>query len=453
MSPKKRTILIIEDDSRTAGSAVALLQENGYRATESGNGESRQQLEECRERLHKSEAQWERTFNSFTDIVTLQDTAFRILKINRTGCETLDQTCMDIVGRPCFELFHGSAEPCPDCPLLEAKEDFQSYTREIFHAPLGKTFLVSAAPILNEQGELEFIAHVAKDISLWKEAEKEKEHMQAKLLHAQKLESVGRLAAGIAHEINTPIQYIGTNVDFLKDGFRDISRLMGIAQGMIAVAETGAIPSEMIADAGKALEEADWEFLREEIPAALQQSGEGVQRVSSIVRAMKEFSHPGSKEKTMVNLNRIITTTITVARNEWKYVAEVETRLDPELPEVNCLRDEMGQVILNMLVNAAHAIGEKPRAGQAGGKGKITVETGCNMDWITLRISDTGTGIPETIKTRIFDPFFTTKEVGKGTGQGLAISHDVIVEKHGGTIEVDSSPGKGTSFLLRLPRT
>jgi signal transduction histidine kinase len=177
---------------------------------------------------------------------------------------------------------------------------------------------------------------------------------------------------------------------------------------------------------------------------------DGVQRVAKIVRAMKEFSHPGSEDKKLVDINRAIETTITVARNEWKYVAEIETCLDPALPLVPCLAAEFNQVILNLLINAAHAIAEK--CGEAApAKGLITIATQGNAEWVEVKIQDSGTGIPENIQSRVFEPFFTTKEVGKGTGQGLAIAHTVIVRKHNGRIWFESEAGKGTAFSLRLP--
>ena len=193
----------------------------------------------------------------------------------------------------------------------------------------------------------------------------------------------------------------------------------------------------------------DLGFLREEIPKALEQSADGVQRISGIVRAMKEFSHP-SQEKTPVDLNRAIQSTITVASNEWKYVAEIKTELDPRLPMVECLPGEFNQVILNMIVNAAHAIGDVVGDG-GNGKGTITVSTRQRDGWAEVRIADTGAGIPAQIRDRIFDPFFTTKEVGKGTGQGLALAHNVVVKQHGGTISLESEVGKGTCFTIRLP--
>jgi signal transduction histidine kinase len=187
-----------------------------------------------------------------------------------------------------------------------------------------------------------------------------------------------------------------------------------------------------------------------EVPQAIQQSLQGIGRVTTIVRAMKEFSHPGSEEKSDTDLNRAIETTITVARNEWKYVAEVVTDFDPALPLVRCLPGEINQVILNLIVNAAHAIADVVE-NNGKSKGTITIRTRSQGDRVEIRVSDTGTGIPETIRAKIFDPFFTTKGVGKGTGQGLAIAHSVIVDKHGGTISCETEVGKGTTFVIRLP--
>jgi signal transduction histidine kinase len=272
---------------------------------------------------------------------------------------------------------------------------------------------------------------------------------QTRLLQAQKLESVGQLAAGIAHEINTPAQFIGSNIEFLNESFADVERLIDtLRKAMRRIAE-GSDPVEAGREADTMLEELDWDYLRNEIPTAIRQSKEGVRRVTTIVQAMKEFSHPGSKEKAFHDLNRIIETTITVASNEWKYCAKVETNLDPDLPQVFCLADEIGQVFLNLLINAAHAIaGKNPGS---TGEDLIIISTHGYAEHVEICIEDTGGGIPENILERIFDPFFTTKSIGKGTGQGLAISHDVIEKKHSGSISVTSEVGKGTIFTIVLP--
>jgi two-component system, NtrC family, sensor kinase len=274
---------------------------------------------------------------------------------------------------------------------------------------------------------------------------------QTRLLQAQKLESVGQLAAGIAHEINTPAQFIGSNIDFLKESFGDVTNLINALKQLLQAITQGSAISETSREAEKLLAELDWEYLEDEIPNAILQSIEGIKRVTSIVQAMKEFSHPGSKEKAYYDLNKIIETTITVASNEWKYCAEIETHFDQNLPQVFCLADEIGQVFLNILINASHAIAAK--TADNGEKGLITVSTRHFPEHVEICIGDTGGGIPENIQAKVFDPFFTTKGVGKGTGQGLAISHDVIVKKHNGSISLTSEMGKGTGFTIQLPLT
>ena len=195
---------------------------------------------------------------------------------------------------------------------------------------------------------------------------------------------------------------------------------------------------------------ADIAYLTEELPKSIEQTLQGVARVAKIVRAMKDFSHPGAVEKVPTDLNHAVESTVTVAHNEWKYVADLDLVLDPQLPRVSCLPGELNQVILNLVINAAHAIGDVVGDG-AGGKGRIRVSTSRQGDWAEIRVQDSGTGIPEAVRGRIFDPFFTTKAVGKGTGQGLTIAHLVVVKQHGGTIEFETALGKGTTFIVRLP--
>ncbi len=199
------------------------------------------------------------------------------------------------------------------------------------------------------------------------------------------------------------------------------------------------------------VEEVDLEYIRQEVPKAARQSLEGIERISRIVRAMKDFSHPGTDVKTDIDMNKAIESTITVARNEWKYVAEMVTDFDPGLPFVPCLPAEINQVVLNIIINASHAVADTLKQNGSETKGTITISTRAMGERAEIRMGDTGTGIPENIRSKIFDPFFTTKEVGRGTGQGLAISRSVVVDKHGGTITFDSEVGKGTCFVIRLP--
>lgn len=302
---------------------------------------------------------------------------------------------------------------------------------------------VTINPVRTASGDAKGISLIGNDVSARKS-------LETQLLHAQKLESIGNLASGIAHEINTPIQYVGDNIRFLQDSFRDLFALVDEFSGLAKAAESAAFERDRLDSIRRVSATIDLPYLIEQIPKAIGDSLDGVERVASIVSAMKHFSHPGGAEKTPVDLNRAIESTITVARNEWKYLADMETVFEPDSPAVCCLPGEFNQVILNILINAVHAIGEVVGDG-SNGKGKITVVTRSDHDWFEVRISDTGPGIPKAIRGRIFDPFFTTKDVGRGTGQGLAIAHNVIVDKHRGTLTFDTEEGKGTTFLVRLP--
>jgi PAS domain S-box-containing protein len=269
--------------------------------------------------------------------------------------------------------------------------------------------------------------------------------MQLQAATASKLESIGELAAGIAHEINTPTQYVGDNVRFLGDAFENVQRCIEALSALIAQhGET--MPSKRVREQ---LDRTDMPYLCEEIPKAIAQSLDGIHRIAKIVAAMKEFSHPG-QERTPTDINHAIANTITVATNEWKYVARIETDLDASLPAVAVVPGEFNQVILNIIVNAAHAVAEA-RGSDGSKMGTIRITTRRVPGWVEIDISDDGCGMPRHVQDRIFDPFFTTKPVGKGTGQGLSIAHNVIVKKHRGSICVNSEPGQGTTFTIRLP--
>jgi two-component system, NtrC family, sensor kinase len=272
----------------------------------------------------------------------------------------------------------------------------------------------------------------------------------AAALHTQKLESIGQLAAGIAHEINTPIQYVGDNTRFLKKSFTRLVEVVQSFESVVRAAQQGPVEAARVEEALAVAKRCKLEYLSAEIPKAIEQSLEGIDRVAGIVRAMKEFSHPDRTQSVPTDLNKCIETTITVARNEWKYVAEMAPELDRSLPLVSCIPGDFNQVVLNMIVNAAHAISDRVGDGSQG-KGTITISTRTDGDDVEIRIGDTGTGIPESCRRKIFDPFFTTKEVGKGTGQGLAIAYSVIVKKHGGTITFETEENVGTTFIIRLP--
>ncbi len=275
----------------------------------------------------------------------------------------------------------------------------------------------------------------------------ERRHLESELQQAQKLESVGRLASGIAHEINTPVQYVGDSVHFLRDGI-DALLLLSTRLGEVAVLPETSSQAERASLRSEAEDAADVDYLRDRMPKAIARSIDGLERVAKIVRAMKEFAHPDQTGQAPADLTRALEATLTIATNEYKYLATLETQFE-ELPQVVCNISEVNQAVLNIVVNAAHAIGDLVKG--TNERGVIRVATRVEQDWAVIEISDTGGGIPEAIQGKIFDPFFTTKEVGKGTGQGLAIARSVIVEKHGGTLVFTSARGRGTMFTLRLP--
>ncbi len=256
----------------------------------------------------------------------------------------------------------------------------------------------------------------------------QRKHLETELVHAQKMEAVGQLAAGIAHEINSPSQFVNDNVMFLKDAVNEL---------LAAVSGEGEIPDAK-----------EIEFLRENAPGSAEQALQGMERITTIVKSMKNFAYrDAASEKRPQNVNQAIEATAVVATNEWKYHAELKTDLDPNLPFVPCNIGEINQVVLNLIVNAAHAIRDSELK---DGKGLILVSTRQYDQYVVITIQDDGGGIPEHVQGKIFEPFFTTKEVGVGTGQGLAIAHNVITKSHGGHIWFETEQGKGTTFFIRL---
>ncbi len=274
--------------------------------------------------------------------------------------------------------------------------------------------------------------------------------LELQLRQAQKLEGIGQLAAGIAHEINTPTQFVGDNIRFLKDSWGPVAEFLNFCGTVQSECATGPVSREHLQQFCELHQKCDLEYLSEHIPKAIDLCLEGVKRIAKIVKGFKEFSHPGSEEKRAINLNQAIETTISVARHEWKYCAELVTAFDADLPLVPCLVGEFNQVMLNLIVNSAHAISN---AAEKSGKGKgtITISTQREGEWARIAVADTGAGIPAEIRSRVFEPFFTTKEVGKGTGQGLALAHAAIVKRHQGQLWFESEPGQGTTFFIRLP--
>ena len=278
----------------------------------------------------------------------------------------------------------------------------------------------------------------------------EERALALQLDQARKLEAIGSLAAGVAHEINTPTQYVTDNVRFLEEGCHDLLEFATEVFSCIEACGADEVPD--LESIEKRAEEADLKYLVEEMPRAIDESVQGLGSIAKIVKAMKEFSHPGSEAKTPIDIAHMIENTMTVGRHEWKYIADIELKIEPDLPMVPCIIGDLSQVILNLIVNAAHAIEERMNSEDAiDQQGKITISAAVVDSWVELRVADTGAGIPPEIVDRIFDPFFTTKDVGKGTGQGLAIARAIIVDRHLGEMSVESEVGTGTTFIIHLP--
>jgi len=400
----------------------------------------------AQEALRRAHEEAELFINSVPSILVGVSRDSRIKRWNLAAAQVFGLATAEVAGKPLAE-----------CGIQWARSDMQAEIdswcadrepRRIEALPfvintetrfLGLTLQWISAP---EEGVDELLI-IGSDVT-------EREILGQHLRQAQKLEAIGQLAAGIAHEINTPIQYVGDNTRFLQESWPSFHALFAITREMQQEATPGPISPQTLQRLDALAQGTDFEYLQTEIPSAIEQSLEGIQRVTKIVRAMKEFSHPGSEEKKSIDINQAIETTITVARNEWKYVSEMETHLDPDLPLVLCHAGEFNQVILNLLINATQAIAQVVGDGSQG-KGKIVVSTVRDQDSAEISISDTGAGIPEAVRSRVFEPFFTTKPVGKGTGQGLALAHTAIVRRHGGKIWFDSELGKGTTFYIRIP--
>lgn len=299
------------------------------------------------------------------------------------------------------------------------------------------------SPVRNEAGGIAGYLAIKRDVT-------SELREEAELHQAQKLQAIGQLAAGIAHEINTPMQYVGDNTRFLADGLARVAYIIEATERSVAALSGIESLAPQMEALTRVLNDADLRYVLRELPLAAEQAIEGVERVTRIVGAMRDFSHPGQAEKVHFDINRAVESTVTVARNEWKYDAEVQLDLEAGLPSAWCAPGDINQALLNLILNAKDAIVEKRRQG-SGEMGVIRISTALSGDWIELRVADNGTGIPESIRDRIFEPFFTSKEVGKGTGQGLAMVYATIVERHGGRVTFETETGVGTTFIVKLP--
>lgn len=385
--------------------------------------------------------------SAISSILFVLDTRGCVNKCNTAARNILLEPSADVLGQEFGRLALG----LDSTPLVAAMEKCRNSKQPMkihnlhYKSSTGKegflTFTVN--PILDDQGEFGGLLYLGDDITDLK-------FLESKLAQAQRLESIGQLAAGIAHEINTPVQFIGDSMSFLLDAFTELKKVLELCGQLKRNGQiSDETHSELVAAISLSLQEANYAYLEKEIPKSFTRAFEGIGRVTTIVQAMKRFSHPGGPDKRAVDINKAVQSTLTVTHNEWKYVAEGVTDLAPDLPPVVCLPGDLNQVLLNIIINAAHAIGDKVAGTQD--KGRITVSTRFEDEMVVIAIADNGTGMPASVRDKIFDPFFTTKEVGKGTGQGLAIAYDIVVNKHGGTLTFDTEQGQGSTFYIRLP--
>ena len=386
--------------------------------------------------------EWEGTIDRVDDMLFLADPDRRIRRCNRTFREFIGRTYAEILGQPFDRLLAEAGvdvEPSFDHPV------------ECFHERTGKWFVVAHYPFgeVGGGGPLPTIVTIHDSTELKKAAEEltrknlrlnetlaALKRSQAKVLHQEKMASIGQLAAGVAHEINNPIGFINSNLSTLG---KYLSRLSGYLAVQAECIAAGA-PPELVESVRQQQARLKIDYIVKDLEDLVRESLEGAERVRSIVADLKSFSRVDESEFQRADINECLRSTINIVWNEIKYKATLKKELG-EIPRTRCYPQQMNQVFMNLLVNAAHAIENQ---------GIITVRSWEEDGYVCVSVADTGHGIPEENLNRIFEPFFTTKEVGKGTGLGLSITYD-IVKKHNGEITVRSEPGKGTEFTVRIP--
>ncbi len=410
---------------------------------------------------------WRSVVSTMSDGVAVLDAAGRVVEHNaaffrllgaRTsdGAHVLDEF---VAGRSFADLVSGTGLDAVVPALAAAKPRQRRFQGRVRHC--GRELDVELSPAVGAARATAACALILRDRTADAELAHahaqlrqeiaERERIEVNLRQKQKLEAVGQLAAGIAHEINTPVQYIADTSHFLRDGVTDLYGLLAATQQALEAAASGANAGSLLESLEARRSEIDFEYLEQQTGPAFARLLDGAEQVATIVRAMKEFSHPGHKDMAEADLNRAVENTLIVSKNSYKYVANVVTELG-EIPRVKCTIGEISQVLLNLVVNAAHAI-EDARAAdpeRADRPGTITVRSWKDGADACVSVGDDGPGIPDDIRGRVFDPFFTTKTVGRGTGQGLALAHSVA-ERHAGCIELSTTVGVGTTFTLRVP--
>ena len=408
--------------------------------------ETYNQLSKANTELIVSEERYRTLVETMHEGILVVDGEGRLTYVNRQMSDMLEMTPDKMIGRECAHFIEAKQREVFETNLKSAYGQFALKFEVNFICSDGHivSTLVTPTTLYDGEGCFHSSFAVVTDITTLKQ-------LQTRLLHAQKLESIGQLAAGIAHEINTPTQYVVSNARFLGDAFKELVEVLAAYESLFFALKNCLPTSTALEEVEMSREDHQLEVLFKEISGALDDTFEGLERISNIVRSVKQFAHSGQDATASADLNDAIRNTIAVSTNEWKYVANVETDLDPALPLVPCNISGINQVVLNLIVNAAHSIADQQIVSGVTDMGTITLMTRNLGAFAEIRITDTGSGIPENIRSRIFDPFFTTKSVGKGSGQGLAIARTIITETHHGTIDFETAVGGGTTFIIRLP--
>ncbi len=391
------------------------------------------------------------------DSIYLKDAQSRFLMVSKSMAQRCGlNSAEEMIGRTDFDYFTAEhAQPAYDAErrIIENGEHILGLEeKETWQDGLVTWVSTTKLPLHDADGKIIGLFGLSRDITLQKADAQERSELEAKLQLAGKLESIGRLSAGIAHEINTPTQFIAHNTHFIADAANDLIAIARQGQSLqLAVDKKDSEQMDAAARAfASVVKKLDLDYLIHELPRTIGENLEGLQRVQQIVRSLKEYAHPASREKIHADLNAAIRTAMNVAKHEWKYLAEITLELDASLPHVPCNISEINQVLVNLIVNAAHAIESKLRkTGEK--KGLITLRSYTEETHTVVEVADTGTGIPEAVRGNIFNPFFTTKPMGKGTGQGLHLVQTIINQNHGGSVDFSTEVGAGTTFRFKLP--
>lgn len=406
---------------------------------------SKRQLEKKQQELTEAQRDAEVLVQSMSNALICLSEDGIISRWNSVASQLFEVTSEDAIGQ------HFSSLPIEwvdkkavddalfDSFVLQKHAEFQY----IDSVGVTRTIVTTVCPLLHESKSDARLV-MATDVTKQKS-------MQTQLDQALRMESVGQLAAGVAHEINTPMQYIGDNVRYVAKSMKKLENVFERLPELLDAEVTTERIEEIREEVLGSIKLSKIKSTLVQIPDALNDSIEGVASVSKIVAAMKEFTHPGSDQKSEVCINHVLESTITVAKNEWKYVSEIETSFEKEICKIEALPSELNQAFLNIIVNASHAISDRVSAGDIA-KGMIKISTSAAADHVLVTIEDNGGGIPAAVRDKVFEPFFTTKEVGKGTGQGLSVAFTVIKKKHGGNVSFTVEEGVGTTFMVKLPK-